>query len=356
MKESKSLFISNPLVESLFVLAPPFVSVVFAWAFYQFSEYREMTPILWLLVVLLVDVSHVWTTIFRTYFNKSFFKQRSDLLLYVPLGCFIVGVLLYSTGKMVFWRVMAYVALFHFIRQQYGVFMLYARRTKMEVWQERIGKACIYLSTLAPVVHWHFNLPRNFSWFMEGDFFQLPQSQALPLGVWGLTGICFIGYLFYEIKSGIMNWQKHFVLLGTFLSWTVGIVILNNDISFTLTNVLTHGVPYFALVWMSSCQGEQQVEKETFSMMKIFTKPRVVGVVFMVAVVAFLGFMEEFFWDIFVWHEHDVIFSWLYDGIVHSDQSMLTLIVPLLSVPQVTHYVLDGFIWKGKLKYSGLSF
>ena len=356
MKKNNTVFISNPLVESLFVLAPPFVSVIFAWVFYQFTEYREMTPIFWLLVVLLVDVSHVWTTIFRTYFNKRFFKHRSDLLLYVPLGSFIVGVLLYSTGKMVFWRVMATCGLFHFIRQQYGVFMLYARRTKMEVWQERLGKACIYFSTLTPVVHWHFNLPRSFSWFMEGDFIQMPKSQVFPHIVWGLTGICFLGYFIYEIKSGIMNWQKHMVLIGTLLSWTVGIVIFNNDISFTLTNVLTHGIPYFALIWMSSCQADKQKEKETFQIMKVFTRSRLIGISFMLVLVGALGFIEEFFWDTFVWHEHETIFSWLYDGVVHSDTSMLTLIVPLLSVPQVTHYVLDGFIWKGKHKHSGLSF
>ncbi|WP_288880196.1 hypothetical protein [Pedobacter panaciterrae] len=30
------------------------------------------------------------------------------------------------------------------------------------------------------------------------------------------------------------------------------------------------------------------------------------------------------------------------------DMSMLTLLVPLLALPQSTHYVLDGFIWKLK--------
>jgi hypothetical protein len=30
------------------------------------------------------------------------------------------------------------------------------------------------------------------------------------------------------------------------------------------------------------------------------------------------------------------------------DMSMLTLLVPLRALPQSTHYVLDGFIWKLK--------
>ncbi len=356
MNKSNSLFISNPVIESLFILLPPFLSVLLAFVFYHFTEYREMTPVLWLLVVLLVDVSHVWTTIFRTYFNKQFFKDRSDLLIYVPLGSFIIGVLLYSVGRMIFWRVIAYIAVFHFIRQQYGIFMLYARKSEQNRLQEIVGKVCIYLATLAPVVHWHLNLPRSFSWFIEGDFFALPQSNMGTVMVWFFTAVTFLFYIFLEIKSKRVNWQKNLVLLGTLLSWSVGIVLFNNDVSFTLTNVLTHGIPYFALVWMSSCQSDDQKEGETFEMMKIFTKPKVVGIVFMIVVVAILGFVEEFFWDTFVWHEHQVIFSWLYDGVVNSDEAMLTLFVPLLSVPQVTHYILDGFIWKGKQSYHGLRF
>jgi hypothetical protein len=356
MRSSTRLFISYPVVESLFILFPPFLSVILAFVFYQYTDYREMTPVFWLFIVLFVDVAHVWTTIFRTYLNKSFLKQRSDLLLYVPVGCFIVGVLLYTAGKMVFWRILAYVALFHFIRQQYGIFMLYARKTEMSVWQQRIGKLCIYLSTIAPVVHWHFSLPKKFSWFMEGDFFVLPYNQIIPLIVWAITAISFLLYLYLELKAPVFNWPKHLVLFGTLLSWSIGIVVLNNDISFTLTNVLTHGIPYFALVWMSSCQGEDQIKKKTFGVMQVFSKSRLVGVLFMLALVVFFGFFEELFWDIFVWHEHQSIFSWIYDGVVHSDHAMLSLLVPLFSVPQVTHYVLDGFIWKGKQSFDGLRF
>lgn len=356
MSEKRSLFISHPLIESVFILFPPFFSVLLAVIFYKYTDYREMTPVLWLVVVLMVDVAHVWTTIFRTYLNKEYLKQRSDLLLYIPLACFIGGVLLYSAGKMVFWRVMAYVALFHFIRQQYGIFMLYARRLEMSWVQERVGKLCIYLATLAPVIHWHFNLPRQFYWFMKGDFFQFPHSQLIPQIVWIITVFSFFAYFYFEIKSDRFNWMKTLILLGTLASWSVGIVVLNNDVSFTLTNVLTHGIPYFALVWMSSCQGKDQLEGRTFKLMHLFSKSKVLGVALMLAIVFAFGFFEELFWDVFVWHEHESIFSWFYDGIVHSDESMLTLLVPLLSIPQVTHYVLDGFIWKGKQEFAGLRF
>ena len=50
-------------------------------------------------------------------------------------------------------------------------------------------------------------------------------------------------------------------------------------------------------------------------------------------------------WDKLVWHDHPMIFG---AGGFSLEGVMLTLVVPLLSLPQTTHYLLDGFIWKTK--------
>ncbi|MCO4794934.1 MAG: hypothetical protein KC493_14550 [Bacteriovoracaceae bacterium] len=360
MNALKNNFISSPKIESLFILAPPFLSVLLALLLKNTFDYSELTPVLWLIIVVGMDVSHVWTTLFRTYFNKSYFKDKSDLFFYTPLICFIVSVVFYSFGKLVFWKFLAYFAVFHFVRQQYGIFLLYSRKSNLSTFQERLGKTCIYLSTLTPMIHWHLNLPRNFQWFMEGDFFILGHFPLLINLLWGVTLAVFLIYLFNEFKlskrDGI-NWQKNLILFGTLLSWSFGIVIYNDDLSFTITNVMTHGIPYFALIWLSSCSGYEGDEKKSFKLMTIFNNRNLfLKALVFIGVVFSLGYLEELFWDTFVWHEHSEIFSWLYDGIVNSDNSMLNLLVPLLSLPQLTHYVLDGFIWKGNIKYPGLKF
>jgi hypothetical protein len=61
------------------------------------------------------------------------------------------------------------------------------------------------------------------------------------------------------------------------------------------------------------------------------------------ATVWVLAFAEELLWDRFVWHER----SWLF-GLGWRAESWKWLIVPLLALPQMTHYILDGFIWKRK--------
>jgi hypothetical protein len=52
-----------------------------------------------------------------------------------------------------------------------------------------------------------------------------------------------------------------------------------------------------------------------------------------------IAFFEEYVWEIFVWNEQ---FS--FRGSDFSNWQFL--LVPLLTVPQFTHYILDGFIWK----------
>jgi hypothetical protein len=55
-----------------------------------------------------------------------------------------------------------------------------------------------------------------------------------------------------------------------------------------------------------------------------------------------IAFSEEFFWEVLVWKEHVSFLDF-------EISSFLTMIiVPLLAMPQLTHYLLDGFIWKRK--------
>ncbi len=82
----------------------------------------------WVSAVLLIDVAHVWSTSFRVYFDAEEFKRRFWLYLLVPIFGYAVGVALYSEGELTFWRALAIVAVFHFVRQQYGWVALYRRK------------------------------------------------------------------------------------------------------------------------------------------------------------------------------------------------------------------------------------
>ncbi len=51
--------------------------------------------------------------------------------------------------------------------------------------------------------------------------------------------------------SGHLNVARNLLLTGTALSWWTGIIVLDSDLAFLYaTNVLAHGIPYMALIWL----------------------------------------------------------------------------------------------------------
>jgi hypothetical protein len=59
-----------------------------------------------------------------------------------------------------------------------------------------------------------------------------------------------------------------------------------------------------------------------------------------------LAFVEEALWDRWIWHDR----AWLFGdvGVARAERHpvVTSLLVALLSLPQVTHYVLDRYIWR----------
>jgi hypothetical protein len=122
-------------------------------------------------------------------------------------------------------------------------------------------------------------------------------------------------------------------MLGTYLSWYFGIVYFDNDLIFTLLNIISHGIPYMALVYIN-----QKTENHWNVLPKLSTLK---GFVVFVFIFIFLAGFEEFLWEILVWNENISVFE-----NASRFEKWHILIVPLLMVPQFTHYVVDGIIWK----------
>ncbi len=345
-------WIASRRFDLIWILGPAFFSVVLALVIATLLPNRLNTiPIwTWALVIMGIDVAHVYSTLFRTYFDPEERRHYSGYLLMIPLMCWLLGVLLYSQSTKGFWTVLAYVAVFHFVRQQYGFMMIYRRSEPI---QPRLFRAldqlAVYLATLFPLVYWHAHLPRNFIWFVKGDFaISVPQWISSLCGI--LYGTVLIAYLIKELyqwrREHYFNVPKNLLLFGTALSWYVGIVLLNADFPFTITNVITHGVPYIALVWYFGRRKFYGKSRPTVvsGIFPRFFSYRAIPLFALVLIV--LAYFEEGFWDSLVWRERQELFSIFYVFGAIPDHAILSMVVPLLAVPQATHYVLDAFIWR----------
>lgn len=292
--------------------------------------------------VLLVDVAHVYATLFRTYFDPE--EIRANPLRYygLPLVVYVGLVALYRADTVLFWRVLAYAALFHFIRQQVGWVAVYrarsGRSSRLEAW---LDSSTVYAITLYPVVHWHAHLDETrFAWLVNGDFAAVAWAEAWvdPLGVFAavLLSAFVLRELALAVTTRVLQTGKLVVVLTTASLWYVGIVATNSDFDFTVTNVLAHGLPYVVLVWFYA--NERCVERPRAFGSSIVVR----GVLAFVGVLALLAFAEEALWDRLVFHDR----SWLFGSGADLGPRFHAWLVPLLALPQAVHYVLDGVLWR----------
>lgn len=291
----------------------------------------------WLFLIVFIDVAHVYATLFKTYFVRKEFEKKKKLLTILPLICFSVGFVLFAFGSMVFWSFLAYVAVYHFIRQQYGFMRLYARQEKKTKRSVFIDNLTIYAATGYPMLYWFLSSPRKFNWFVENEFFRFHNETILTILLWiyiVILSTYAIYTLYTSIKNHFFNIPKNSIILGTALSWYFGIVYFNDDLIFTLLNVITHGIPYMALVYFKEIDSKTDSELGVLRYLKEYK-----GIFIYAVILLVIASTEEFLWEVLVWNENISFAAINFSG-------WEFLAVPLLSVPQFTHYLLDGFIWK----------
>ncbi len=338
---ARGLWLFSAPVDLSVFLGSAVVALALLWIGARAGVLNDRTPEwTWIPAVLLIDVAHVWGTGFRVYFDVDELKRRPWLYMLAPLLGLIVGVALYSEGELIFWRALAYLAVFHFVRQQYGWVMLYrarvGERDRFGYWLDR---GAIYLATIYPLIYWHAHLPRQFWWFLANDFITAPALSIAESVLRPVYALVLAAYIIRSVFRWLMKRQlnpgKDIVVLTTALCWYAGIVAFNSDYAFTVTNVIIHGVPYFALLyWYARTRRTHAGPAYRFltrSPIPFF------------ATLWLIAYVEELLWDRGVWHER----AWLF-GTSWEIGMLKTILVPLLAVPQLTHYVLDGFIWRRK--------
>jgi hypothetical protein len=335
-------WIHKAKTDSLLIIGPSFfvLAIILVFQDYITSIEDNYSFYTWLFLIVFIDVAHVYATLFKTYFVKEEFLKDKKRLILLPVICFVTGMVLFSFGSLIFWSFLAYVAVFHFIRQQYGFMRLYARKEEKTKASDWIDNLTIYAATVYPMLFWFFSPERKFNWFVENEFFRFENKAILETLFWfyiAILSLYVIRTIILSVKTKFFNIPKNSIILGTVLSWYFGIVYFNDDLIFTLLNVVSHGIPYMALVYFKEIDGKSSKEIGALTYLKRYN-----GVLIYLGILVVIAFSEEFLWEFFVWNENIAV-STSFDF-----SGWQFLLVPLLSVPQFTHYILDGFIWKSK--------
>lgn len=332
----------------LWFIAPMALPPLLIWFFpsdFIHQQEVQIFPWSWIIIVLFVDVAHVYSTVYKTYFKPSSWKKYGTAMRMLPVIIWLVGMLCYSIHPLFFWSLVAYFAVFHFIRQQYGFFKLYSRGVEIPKTRMRLLSFCIYSSMIVPLLMWHCLGQRNFNWMMEGDFLLVGLPALMPF-LTVLYVLIAVFYIYLEVqefkRTGRRFTARILLTLATGFSYYVSMVATNNDFMFTLINVLGHGIPYFGLVWHS----ERIQKPQTKLLSLVFSKW---GWSLFFLILLAMSYVEEGMWDVFIWRENTTSFGWLYNWFQQTEtKSMQAIIASVLIIPQIVHYILDGWIWKRK--------
>ena len=339
MAVAPSPWISGPRFDLGLLMGPALLACAVAWAL---PAGWTLPAWGWLLAIVGIDVAHVYASIYRTVLDPVAWRARKTV--FVGIGSTVaIGLLClwWMLGEVGFWRVLAYLAVFHFVRQVWGFAALYRLREGLGTrgLDATVERWALYALTGWPLLWWHVHGPLAFAWFIPEDFFVgLPAWTLWPAGVLG--GAVILAHLVFRLRSRRAAWGRDLWMLTTGVVWIGGIVLFGGDGAFSLTNVVAHGVPYVALVLLVGHRS-WRLDGRGPLFARWFAGP---GAALLVVPLLVLAVAEEALWDWLVWQEHGMIFGAPFaEGL---PELAGVLAVPLLAWPQVVHYVLDGMIWR----------
>lgn len=343
----ESNWLGKPRLELIFICLTPFICLIGVFLFPSiFHNGAKMNNWSWLFLILFVDVAHVYSSLYRTYFDKTQWQKLNKQLILIPLISFFFGIVLWHLGVATFWTSLTYIAVFHFVKQQYGFVKVYSRNQVSKL-DSKLNTITIYTATIYPLIYWHCYGPFEFDWFVANDFFFVANPKIeFPFRIlyFIIILLYFIRITYVWLLEQKIQLPTFLIVSGTILSWYFSIIYFKSDLTFTFFNVLCHGIPYITLVWIF---GKKHADSSTLVQHKwfylLFKKNSLP--IFLLIPIA-LGFFEEGFWDGLFWNEHPLFFKTFYSLKEQLSPNLVGIIIPLLITPQLTHYVLDGFIWK----------
>ena len=286
----------------------------------------------WLVFVVGVDVAHVWSTLWVSILHRGQREAHGVRFAAASLAIYATGVAVHATlGAGVFWRVVAYAACFHFVRQQIGwVHLARSRAKEFDVVGARLDAAITALAALEPLAYWHVH-GRSFGWLVVGDFVSLPPwTLDVVRLAYAAVALAFLLREGLAWRRGDVHLGKLLVVGSTALGWHWSIERGDSDFAFTAFNVTAHAAPYVYLV-------ATRAEASTFA---AASRKGLAAALVFVAVLAGFALLEEGLWDSLVWGEHG------FPAPPRWALNMASAIVPLLALPQLVHYALDAVLWR----------
>lgn len=301
---------------------------------------QDVPEWLWLFALVLMDGGHIFGTLFRVYLDREEVRRRPYLYWLTPLGCFLIALLAAQVGLWLYIRLIAYAAIFHFVRQQYGWVRLYRhRRGEGDKLGGRLDEITVYAATLYPLLYLHVHAVPGIGWLSPSDLVRLPDI-LLPFTVayWAIMTAYLLKSLYAWSGRAMTNPGKDIVVVTTALCWYLGLVTFHEStFARAFCVVVLHAMPYYALTYNYT----RLRRKAGHTVGGWFGREWTSFLVFHIL----LAILLKEAWSLVKGSKSLSLFgtgSWLIP------REAVFILIPLLGTVQLTHYFLDAFIWRKK--------
>jgi hypothetical protein len=255
------------------------------------------------------DLPHVYSSYVRIGMDHENFSRRKRLYVGLPLA--LTGVLFAGAfaSKAMTISMITYLNMIHRLRQDFG-WVMYSRRMAVEPrgYGHLIDKMMVYNLTVFPLLWLHSLSSENAWWMFPGDLlFSVSQfwMQVLLKIHWFISG-AYLGWVGICLAKKVpVNFAKVYILGTVWTAWYVGIVFFDGS---TWMIDLLHTMPYLFLIY-HFCNRKWAIQ------------------------------------GVRVWMVYLALVGAAYLTLKIPTQEYTFLFV-LILLPSVTHYILDGFIWK----------
>lgn len=297
----------------LFLILPGFLTLLFL----KIVDTSSLIFSIGLIILLTIDSSHIYSTFWRTIFNKTERNRSRWMYLYSPILIFVIFFILFLLKFPYFWNFIIYLTVYHQIKQGIGIYKWYQKNNQN---YSQTPVILYYLITLFSFMAFHFrNPPIQINFYSSSDLFLYPNNELYLFSI----SLLIISLLYFIINE-ITNLYNNTSHLNTFLHslfflgvQTYCFLFGENMFEVILPQLIYHAVSYQASVSIAITKTNN------------FWKSKILLFLILSLLIGFSANRIEEFLDVSV-----------------SGEIINSFLLALYMIPTLCHHFWDAFIWK----------
>ena len=300
--------------------------ILFPWVFFipLVETITESSPYyiaLAFVALAFLDSGHVYTTFWRTITGKATNKSHYILIiiaLFLGISAWMYFQIPY------FWSFIVYATLFHHIRQYFGMLKWYQKINKTF---DKIQDYALYAFAILPVLAFHTVSSTTGEYYTPNDLFTF-QSPTLFWIITSVYVLTILAWIIYEISHFTSRRVPSILaVVAPLLLYLYAFYFADTFFQLIVTLVIGHAIPYITIM--------------SLSLEKVKMHQHIITASIIIVLTALIAGTFE------LWIEESIYaFGFIYEST--SLTLLSSAIVALFMTPLLAHFIIDGYIWKGK--------